>query len=89
VAGAPIQGRKLRSDGYVDIQVDGLWCLEHRAIIMKELERRLERHELVIHLNGDNADNNRDNLLLTTRTDVARFTKETEWQIPTSQQPSG
>lgn len=72
MAGAPVQGRKLRSDGYVDIQVDGVWCLEHRAIIMKELGRRLTRSELVKHVNGCTADNRRENLVLKTRAEAYR-----------------
>jgi len=74
IAGAPVQDRKLRSDGYVDIKVDGVWCLEHRAIIMKELGRRLTRSELVKHIDGDNANNARANLVMKTRAEAAKET---------------
>lgn len=67
IAGAEPTDRKLRSDGYIDIQIEGLWCMEHRAIIMREQGRRLETREIVKHLDENRSNNVRANLLLTTR----------------------
>lgn len=71
IQGAEPTERKLRSDGYVDIKVDGLWCMEHRAIIMREEGRRLSHAELVRHLDENRSNNERSNLLLTSRKDPA------------------
>lgn len=60
----PDGSRYLRSDGYVDLKVDGIWVREHRHVVQLQLGRRLERHERVHHKNGQRADNRSQNLEL-------------------------
>lgn len=69
IAGIEPTARKLRSDGYVDIQVEELWCLEHRAILMRIKGRRLERNELVRHIDGNRSNNDPANLRLAVSND--------------------
>jgi hypothetical protein len=81
IHGEPIEARKVNGQGYVEANVGGIWCLEHRLIIAGELGRRLEHSEVVIHLDYDNANNERSNLQLTDRRGAAAHRlrqKETE-----------
>src|SRR5215510_636860 len=71
IAGCEPTASRLRSDGYVDIQVEDLWCLEHRAIIMRELGRRLERNEMIRHKDGNRSNNERSNLRFAEPADFA------------------
>lgn len=53
-------------NGYIRINVDGKYVLEHRFIMESILERKLLNDETVHHINGDRTDNRVDNLELWT-----------------------
>jgi hypothetical protein len=78
IHGEPIEARKRIPTGYVEAMVGDIWALEHRLILARELGRRLEHNEVVIHLDGDRANNERSNLLLTDRRGAAAFRKTKE-----------
>lgn len=69
--GDPISQRRLRRDGYVEAMVDGIWALEHRLIITRELQRLLERAEIITHIDGNRANNKRENLRMTSQQELA------------------
>ena len=51
-------------DGYVEAWVNGHWSLEHRTVMSRILDRALEAHETVHHINGLRDDNRPENLQL-------------------------
>ena len=66
-------GREVTKEGYIR-----LWLtrretiLEHRKIMQDHLGRKLEKFEVVHHINGNNADNRIENLELTTYSEDIR-----------------
>src|SRR3989344_9471872 len=75
-------GREVTKDGYIV-----LWLsrkekiLEHRKVMEDHLGRKLFRHEVVHHINGNNADNRLENLELTTfGEDIRRHNLERQKQ---------
>ena len=54
-------GVYIRDENNVNAMVDG-FVAEHRMIMSDFLERKLERYENVIHINGDKCDNRIENL---------------------------
>ena len=60
----PRGGHTRKKDGYHVIQVDGKNMLEHRHIMEQHIGRKLERKEVVHHIDGNPSNNMIANLLL-------------------------
>jgi hypothetical protein len=71
-------GREVTKAGYVRLWISrNERVLEHRLVMEQHLGRRLNRDEVVHHINGDNADNRLSNLELTTfSADITRHNRE-------------
>ena len=76
IHGAEPTGRRVRADGYVEIEIDGLWAVEHRMIMARELKRHLLHSEVIVHLDGNRANNDRGNLWLTDKSGAMKYRKE-------------
>ena len=75
-------GREITKEGYIRLWLSrSETILEHRKIMQDHLGRKLEKFEVVHHINGNNADNRLANLELTTysedirRHQLARYRK--------------
>jgi len=76
IHGAIPTAMRTRPDGYVELEIDGLWAMQHRLIMAKELGRQLEHSEVIVHLDGDRSNNDRDNLMLTDKAGAMKYRKE-------------
>ena len=70
-------------DGYRRIKVNGVFILEHRAVMQEYLGRELFPHENVHHLNGNRLDNRIENLELWSRSQPPgqRIEDKVSWAI--------
>jgi hypothetical protein len=59
-------GRYIDKQGYVHIRANGKDRKEHTNILEQEMGRRLQKGEVVHHINGNRQDNRRENLELLT-----------------------
>ena len=58
-------GRLTNTQGYIIVYTPGArHRLEHRVVMEQHLGRKLQRHEIVHHINGDKTDNQIENLEL-------------------------
>ena len=79
--GHPLAGRRFRGggwswNGYAFCHVDHRGVRVHRQIMEEALGRKLEKGEIVHHLNGLRADNRLDNLRIMTRAEHLRLHRE-------------
>src|SRR3990167_8622813 len=66
-------GREVTKEGYISLWLSRReTILEHRKIMQDHLGRKLEKFEVVHHINGNNADNRIENLELTTYSEDIR-----------------
>lgn len=70
--GDRITERRVTRDGYVEARVDGVWALEHRLVLTRELGRFLDHKEIVQWKDGNCQNNRIENLELLTRDEIAR-----------------
>lgn len=60
----PIGSTCMQGAGYLRIKTESGWVLLHRHVMEEHIGRKLERHEVVHHLNHDRLDNRIENLQL-------------------------
>lgn len=58
---------------YKRIKIDGIYVAEHRYVLEKHLGRKLERSEIVHHIDHDGLNNSIDNLQIMTQTEHTRL----------------
>ena len=72
-------GRTHDAQGYIRVYLGPRkYRLEHRFVMEQYLGRRLDKSEVVHHINGDKTDNRIKNLILTTQSDHNRHHKPWE-----------
>lgn len=80
IVGWLLSGRRFNNDGYMLKKTNsGNYRLEHRLIAEEVLGRRLERWEVVHHINGRRDDNGVSNLCVMSRVDHDRYHAWYKW----------
>ena len=56
--------KQLTKKGYIRINIEGIWILEHKYIVERHIGRELTKDEVVHHINNIKTDNRISNLML-------------------------
>ncbi len=56
--------KKIVGGGYIKIFVNGEWILEHRHVVEQVIKRKLDKQEVIHHLNENRVDNRIENLMI-------------------------
>lgn len=77
----PLWKGKIKKMGYTMIRLPGKYVLEHRFLVEKEIGRKLEKFEVVHHINNIRDDNRMENLYIFYKREHDKFTSSKNKKI--------